>query len=210
MTFVLCAPCVYSPRPAPPSPLIHARRAVRYVLKSKLYYNFQGGVISVLSTRLALFFGTGAVGLQQVRKRFWLSGAVGSIRTVRVLGDIEFTKDHDRFVSQIPSISLVSWVFRMHDPDFLVLQKARGTMVKGEEEELLLVYTQNASATPELPVLASVVDLADAELPEGGGAHDAWLDGHVEDRIFEKVWVTRNGVVLWGQGWVRKDIIDCF
>ena len=42
------------------------------------------------------------------------------MRTVRVLSDIEFTKDHDRFVSQVPAVGLVSWMFGMNDPDELV------------------------------------------------------------------------------------------
>ena len=73
-----------------------------------------------------------------------------------------------------------------------------------------MIYTQNASASPELSVLAPVIDFAHPELPEGGGAHDAWFDCHIEDCIFEEVWVPRDGIVLWGEGWVGEDVVDCF
>ena len=37
-------------------------------------------------------------------------------RTVRVFSYIEFTKGDDRFVSQVPTVSSVSWMFGMGDP----------------------------------------------------------------------------------------------
>ena len=38
------------------------------------------------------------------------------VRTVRVLSDVELAKDNDRFVSQVPAVGLVPWVFRVSDP----------------------------------------------------------------------------------------------
>lgn len=53
-------------------------------------------------------------------------------------------------------------------------------MRTGQRREILrFVYAQNASAPSELPVLATVIDFADAELPEGGGAHDARFDRYI-------------------------------
>ena len=37
----------------------------------------------------------------------------GVVLTVRVLSDIEFAKDNDRFVSQVPTMRLVFWMFGM-------------------------------------------------------------------------------------------------
>ena len=73
-----------------------------------------------------------------------------------------------------------------------------------------MIYAQNTSTPSKLTILTSVVDLADAKLPEGGGAHDAWLNRHVEDCVFEKVWVSRGGVALRSEGWVRENVVDCF
>ena len=38
------------------------------------------------------------------------------VRTIRILGDVEFAKDDNGFVSQVPAVSLVSWMFGMRDP----------------------------------------------------------------------------------------------
>lgn len=52
-----------------------------------------------MSTRLALLFGTGAVSLQRIERVADHSKQLGRVRTVRVLGDIEFAEDDDRFIS---------------------------------------------------------------------------------------------------------------
>ena len=81
---------------------------------------------------------------------------------------------------------------------------------KATSGRLLLIHTQNASASSELAVLASVVDFADPELPESGGTHDTWFDRHVEDCIFEEVGISRDGIILRGERRVGEDIVDCF
>lgn len=73
--------------------------------------------MSVFSTRFALFFGTGAAKSWRDQGMILVICSGWGVHTVRVLSDIEFTKDHDRFVSQIPTVSLISWVFWMGDPD---------------------------------------------------------------------------------------------
>ena len=82
--------------------------------------------------------------------------------------------------------------------------------MKAASGHLLLIYAQNTSTSSKLTILAPVVDLADAELPEGGRAHNAWFNRHVEDCIFEKVWVSRDGVTLRGEGRIPENVVDCF
>jgi len=123
------APCAYSPRPKPS--YIHAWRTVWYNLESKLYcivliwsgrWNFR------LEYTVGFVLWNGCCKVEVSEYLMWSGG----VRTVRVLGDIKFTKDHDGLVSQIPTVGLIPRMFRMHDPGFLVLQKAKGTKVKGE------------------------------------------------------------------------------
>ena len=66
-----------------------------------------------------------------------------------------------------------------------------------------MIYTQDASASSKLAVLAPVVDFTDPELPESGGAHYARFDRHVKDCIFEEVRVPRYGVILRRERLVR-------
>lgn len=73
-----------------------------------------------------------------------------------------------------------------------------------------MVYAQNASTPSKLSVLAPIVDFTDPKLPEGRCAHDARFDRYVEDCILEEVWVSRYGITLWGERWIRENIVDCF
>ena len=156
---------------------------------------------------MALFFGTGAVDLPWDEE----NGCGDSYRrvalTVRVLSDIEFAKDNDCFISQVPTVRPVFWVLGMSYANCQV-RWSKGP--KATSGQLLLIYAQNASAPTKLAVLASVVDLADPELPESGGAHDTWFDCHVENCIFEEVGIPRDGIILRGKGWVGENVVDCF
>ena len=89
---------------------------------------------------------------------------------------------------------------RMNDPSSHLLQNQKDPKLKGGNTRL--IYAQNASASPKLSVLTSVVDFMDTELSEGRGAHDAWLNRHVENCVFEKVRVPGDDVVLWSERWV--------
>jgi len=80
----------------------------------------------------------------------------------------------------------------------------------GGEGRVRLIDSQNASASPELSVLAPIVDFTDPELSEGRGTHDAWLDRHVEDCIFKEVWVSSSGAIPRCEGWVGKYVVDRF
>ena len=83
-------------------------------------------------------------------------------------------------------------------------------MQKARRGKLLLIYTQNAPASSELVVLAPVVDFTDPELPEGGSTHDTRFDRHVEGCVFEKVGVSRDGVILRSERWIGENVVDCF
>lgn len=65
------------------------------------------------------------------------------------------------------------------------------------------VRGEDATAPAEAVVLAAKVDGLDAQLAQGGRAHDARLDGHVERRVGERV---RSG--FWGEGVVCQDGVD--
>lgn len=69
-----------------------------------------------MSTRLALFFGTGAANLLQNEENGHGDSYRAVVRTVRVLGGVEFAKDNDRFVSQVPTVNSVFRMFWMRDP----------------------------------------------------------------------------------------------
>lgn len=97
---------------------------------------------------------------------------------------------------------------RVRDPNLPIFRREKVRRLK--EGKSRFIYAQNTSASSKLPILAPVIDLADTELSEGGGAHTTWFDGHVEDCISEKVWIPRDSVVLWSKEFVRENLVDCF
>lgn len=67
----------------------------------------------------------------------------------------------------------------------------------------LAVHPEDAPTPTEAVVLAAVEHLLDAHLPEGGRAHDARLNRHVQRRLRERVRRARGR-----QRCVRQDLVD--